>query len=125
MTPTLILETAEAEIAYGVHGPLPTADGRPPLFMIGQPMAAGGFATSASHFPDRTVVTYDPRGLGRSTRKDGRVDNVPTVQAHDVHAVIERSALVRSRCSRAAAAPGFGTPTRPTGRAPAWRPSSR
>jgi pimeloyl-ACP methyl ester carboxylesterase len=35
------------------------------------------------------VVTYDPRGLGRSTRKDGRVDNVPTVQADDVHAVIE------------------------------------
>jgi pimeloyl-ACP methyl ester carboxylesterase len=35
------------------------------------------------------VVTYDPRGLGRSTRKDGRVDNAPTVQADDVHAVIE------------------------------------
>jgi pimeloyl-ACP methyl ester carboxylesterase len=35
------------------------------------------------------VVTYDPRGLGRSTRKDGRVDNTPTVQAGDVHAVIE------------------------------------
>src|SRR4029077_15944721 len=28
-------------------------------------------------------------GLGRSTRKDGRVDNAPTVQADDVHAVIE------------------------------------
>jgi hypothetical protein len=27
--------------------------------------------------------------LGRSTRKDGRVDNAPTVQADDVHAVIE------------------------------------
>ena len=35
------------------------------------------------------MVTYDPRGLGRSTRKDGRVDNAPTVQADDVHAVIE------------------------------------
>jgi pimeloyl-ACP methyl ester carboxylesterase len=43
----------------------------------------------ASYFPDRTVITYDPRGLGRSARKDGRVDNSPTVQAHDVHAVIE------------------------------------
>src|SRR5205807_3338204 len=31
---------------------------------------------------------YDPRGLGRSIRKDGRVDNAPTVQADDVHAVI-------------------------------------
>src|SRR3982751_5082238 len=83
------LETDEADIAYDVDGPLPTADGRPPLLMIGQPMDARGFGTLASHFPDRTVVTYDPRGLGRSTRKDGRVDHAPTVQANDVHGVIE------------------------------------
>jgi pimeloyl-ACP methyl ester carboxylesterase len=89
MTTTHTLGTAEADIVYDVHGPLPTADGRPPLFVIGQPMDASGFATLASHFPDRTVVTYDPRGLGRSTRKDGGVENVPTVQADDVHAVIE------------------------------------
>src|SRR5262245_57644086 len=89
MMTTHMLETAGAGIAYDVRGPLPTADGRPPLFMIGQPMDAGGFATLAKYFPDRTVVTYDPRGLGRSTRKDGRVDNAPTVQAEDVHAVIE------------------------------------
>ena len=57
--------------------------------MVGQPMTASGFATLASHLPDRTVITYDPRGLGRSTRTDGRVDNAPTVQANDVHAVIE------------------------------------
>jgi pimeloyl-ACP methyl ester carboxylesterase len=89
MTTTHMLETAGADIACDVHGPLPTADGRPPLFMIGQPMGASGFGALASHFPDRTVVTYDPRGLGRSTRKDGRVDHSPTVQAGDVHAVIE------------------------------------
>jgi pimeloyl-ACP methyl ester carboxylesterase len=83
------LVTTEADIVYDVHGPLPPADGRPPLFMIGQPMAASGFSTLASYFPDRTVITYDPRGLGRSIRKDGRVDNAPTVQADDVHAVIE------------------------------------
>jgi pimeloyl-ACP methyl ester carboxylesterase len=35
------------------------------------------------------VITYDPRGLGRSARRDGRVDHSPTVQATDVHAVIE------------------------------------
>jgi len=35
------------------------------------------------------VVTYDPRGLGRSTRNDGRADNTPTLQAEDMHAVIE------------------------------------
>jgi pimeloyl-ACP methyl ester carboxylesterase len=89
MTTMQKLETAGADIAYDVHGPVPTADGRPPLFMIGQPMSASGFGTLASHFPDRTVVTYDPRGLGRSTRSDGRVDHSPTVQADDVHAVIE------------------------------------
>jgi pimeloyl-ACP methyl ester carboxylesterase len=82
------LETAEAGIVYDVRGPLPTADGRPPLFMIGQPMTASGFTTLASYFPDRTVITYDPRGLDRSLRKDGRVDSTPTVQAEDVHAVI-------------------------------------
>jgi pimeloyl-ACP methyl ester carboxylesterase len=89
MTTTHTLEAAEADIVYDVRGPLPTADGRPPLFMIAQPMDASGFATLASYFPDRTVVTYDPRGLGRSVRKDGRVENTPTLQAADVHAVIE------------------------------------
>ena len=89
MTTMHMLEAVDADIACDVHGPLPTADGRPPLFMVGQPMDAGGFGTLASHFPDRTVVTYDPRGLGRSTRRDGRVDHSPTVQANDVHAVIE------------------------------------
>jgi len=88
-TTTHTLDTGDAQIAYDVHGPLPTADGRPPLMMIGQPMTASGFSTLASYLPDRTVVTYDPRGLGRSTRSDGRTDNSPTVQAEDVHAVIE------------------------------------
>src|SRR4051794_15383068 len=82
------LETAGAAIAYDVRGPLPAAGGRPPLLLIGQPMTATGFTTLAGLFPDRTVVTYDPRGLGRSTRSDGRADNSPTVQASDVHALI-------------------------------------
>jgi len=82
------LVTPQAEIVYDIRGPLPTADGRPPLFMIAQPMDASGFSTLASYFSHRTVITYDPRGLGRSIRKDGRVDNAPTVQAEDVHAII-------------------------------------
>jgi pimeloyl-ACP methyl ester carboxylesterase len=89
MTTTHVLKTDEAEITYDVHGHLPTADRRPLLFMIGQPMTADGFGTLASHFPDRTVITYDPRGLGRSTRSDGRVDNSPMVQATDLHALIQ------------------------------------
>jgi pimeloyl-ACP methyl ester carboxylesterase len=86
---TQTLATTGADIVYDVHGPLPAAGGRPPLVMIAQPMDASGFKTLASYFTDRTVVTYDPRGIGRSTRKDGRVDNSPTVQAEDVHALIE------------------------------------
>lgn len=84
---TQTLQVPGATITYDVHGVLPTT-GRPPLLMIGQPMDAVGFGTLASHFPERTVVTYDPRGLGRSTRDDGRTDNDPVVQAEDLHALI-------------------------------------
>ncbi len=83
------LELPEVDLVYDVHGPLPTADGRPPLVMIGQPMDASGFQAQVALFDDRTVVTYDPRGLGRSTRKDGGVTNEPEIQAEDVHALIE------------------------------------
>ncbi|HWM73262.1 MAG TPA: alpha/beta hydrolase [Nocardioides sp.] len=89
MTETNTLEVAGATVVYDVHGPLPPADGRPPLVLIAQPMDASGFAALAPHFADRTVVTYDPRGLGRSTRSDGRTDQTPDQQAADVHALIE------------------------------------
>jgi pimeloyl-ACP methyl ester carboxylesterase len=91
MTTTITTSTLEvpgATVAYDVRGPLPTADGRPPLLAIGQPMDASGFATLASFFPDRTVVTYDPRGLGRSTRSDGSVEHRPELQAEDLHRLI-------------------------------------
>ncbi|MFI7896379.1 alpha/beta fold hydrolase [Streptomyces sp. CACIS-1.16CA] len=87
---TYTLTTAGADLVYDVRGPLPTADGRPPLFLIGHPMDASGFAALAARFPDRTVVTYDPRGLGRSRRADGRVDYTPETLADDVHAVITK-----------------------------------
>lgn len=83
------LDLPEVELVYDVHGPLPTADGRPPLVMIGQPMEASGFQAQVKLFDDRTVVTYDPRGLGRSRRKDGRDTHDPETQAEDVHALIE------------------------------------
>ncbi|WP_091329555.1 alpha/beta fold hydrolase [Geodermatophilus ruber] len=88
MTDTRTLEAPGATLTYDVHGPLPAADGQPPLVMVGQPMDASGFGTLASLFPDRTVVTYDPRGLGRSVRSDGRTDHDPEQQAEDLHGVI-------------------------------------
>ena len=79
-----VLETDGAAITYDVSG-----EGGRPLMMIGQPMDASGFVALREQFSDRTVITYDPRGLGRSTRSDGRTDNTPETQAADVHAVIE------------------------------------
>ena len=90
MSETHTLELPDVDLVYDVHGPVPTADGRPLLFMIGQPMQADGFADLAAQFPDRTVVTYDPRGLGRSNvRRDGRNDQRPEEQAADLHALVE------------------------------------
>lgn len=85
---THTLSDDDVDLVYDVTGPLPPADGGRPLVLIGQPMDASGFAALVAQFPDRTVVTYDPRGLGRSVRKDGRTDNDPVVQAGDVHRLI-------------------------------------
>ncbi len=86
---TITLDLEDVDLVYDVHGPLPAEDGRPPLVLIGQPMDASGFSTLVAEMPDRTTVTYDPRGLGRSTRRDGRVDHDPKVQAGDVRAIID------------------------------------
>jgi pimeloyl-ACP methyl ester carboxylesterase len=89
MIQTHTLAVPGVELVYDVRGPLPPVDGRPALLMVGQPMTAEGFTALAEHFPDRTVVTYDPRGLGRSIRTDGRSDNTPQQQAADLHLLIE------------------------------------
>ncbi|MEO3817368.1 alpha/beta hydrolase [Plantactinospora sp. B24E8] len=86
---THTLAVPGADLVYDVRGPLPPAGGRPSLLMIGQPMTAEGFDALAAHFTDRTVVTYDPRGLGRSTRSDGRSEHTPQQQAADLHLLIE------------------------------------
>ncbi|WP_460806352.1 alpha/beta fold hydrolase [Micromonospora zhanjiangensis] len=86
---THILALPGVDLVYDVRGPLPPDDGRPVLFLIGQPMTAEGFDALAGHLPDRTVVTYDPRGLGRSVRTDGGTDYTPQQQAADLHALIE------------------------------------
>ncbi len=60
----------------------------PILLMIGSPMGADGFASLADRFPDRTVVTYDPRGVGRSTRYDNSAQSTPDQHADDLHRLI-------------------------------------
>ena len=60
----------------------------PILLIIGSPMGADGFVTLAGHFTDRTVVTYDPRGAGRSPRTDGALVTSPDEHADDLHRLI-------------------------------------
>ena len=61
---------------------------QPVLLLIGSPMGASGFRTLAGYFTDRTVVTYDPRGVERSTRTDGTIESTPDMHAADVHQLI-------------------------------------
>jgi pimeloyl-ACP methyl ester carboxylesterase len=61
----------------------------PPLCLIGSPMGAAGFGTLAGHFADRTVVTYDPRGVERSTKDDPGAISTPEEHAEDLHRVVE------------------------------------
>jgi len=62
--------------------------GSPVLLLIGSPMGAAGFGTLSAHFPDRTVVTYDPRGVERSRRTDGAATSTPEEHADDLHRLI-------------------------------------
>jgi len=60
----------------------------PVLLLIGSPMGAAGFGSLARHFTDRTVVTYDPRGVERSERTDEAPESTPDQHADDVHRFI-------------------------------------
>ncbi|MFP5369723.1 MAG: alpha/beta fold hydrolase [Actinomycetes bacterium] len=61
----------------------------PVLLLIGSPMGAAGFGTLAGYFPDRTVVTYDPRGVERSRRTDGRPTTTPEEHADDLSRLVD------------------------------------
>ncbi|MEO5964842.1 MAG: alpha/beta hydrolase [Candidatus Limnocylindrales bacterium] len=83
---TRTLTAPGATLAYDLREAATT---EPVLLLIGSPMGAGGFATLASHFPDRTVATYDPRGVERSTKDDPTAPSTPEQHADDLHRVIE------------------------------------
>lgn len=84
---TRTLDAPGATLTYDVR---PAASGttEPPLFLIGSPMGAGGFGTLAGFFPDRTVVTYDPRGVERSIKDDPASQSTPAQHADDLHRII-------------------------------------
>jgi pimeloyl-ACP methyl ester carboxylesterase len=83
---THTIDVPGATLTYDVRGDLAQ---RPVLLMFGSPMGASGFPTLASHFTDRTVVTYDPRGVERSVRSGELTELSPDDHAADLIALIE------------------------------------
>jgi pimeloyl-ACP methyl ester carboxylesterase len=78
------LEVPGARLYYEVQGAGPV------LMLIGHPMDSSGFAPIAPLLAgDHTVVTYDPRGFGRSTIDDRDQDAKPDLLADDVRRVLE------------------------------------
>jgi pimeloyl-ACP methyl ester carboxylesterase len=84
---TQTLKLSGVTLTYDVREPASEST-EPVLLMIGSPMDAGGFAMLAGHFQDRAVVTYDPRGVGRSPRADGVTAATPDEHAEDLHRLI-------------------------------------
>jgi pimeloyl-ACP methyl ester carboxylesterase len=78
-------------LTYDVREPLEPG-GHRPLFIFGSPMGASGFEQLVSHLGDRTVITYDPRGMDRSIRTPGSELTAET-HAADYHSVIEAADL--------------------------------
>lgn len=80
---THTLDVPGARLHYEVRGSGPL------LLMIGAPMDSQGFASLAPFLSDDyTLVTYDPRGISRSTRDDPTQDDTPELLADDVYRLV-------------------------------------
>lgn len=80
-----------AVLTYDVREPETPSQHRA-LFLFGSPMAASGFEHLISHFTDRTVITYDPRGAERSTLTSGGTVS-GELHGEDLHRVAEAAGL--------------------------------
>ncbi|MBN9754717.1 MULTISPECIES: alpha/beta fold hydrolase [unclassified Pseudonocardia] len=81
---TDLLDRPGARITFDVRGSGPL------LVLAGSPMGAGPFGPLASLFADdHTVVTFDPRGTGRSVVEDPDADSPVAVRAADLAALVE------------------------------------
>jgi len=83
---TQTLEAPGATLTYDIRPNDSSTE--PILLLIGSPMGASGFGTLAGHFADRTVVTYDPRGVERSVKADPATESTPQQHADDLHRII-------------------------------------
>jgi pimeloyl-ACP methyl ester carboxylesterase len=86
-TTTHTLDVPGATLTYDVRRN--HASTEPVLLLIGSPMGAAGFGSLSQHFADRTVVTYDPRGVERSAKTDPASPVTPEVHADDLHRLIQ------------------------------------
>jgi len=78
------LDVPGARLHYEVRGSGPL------LLIIGAPMGSVFFIELADQFvADRTVLTYDPRGISRSTLTGPAGDDTPDTRAEDVRQLIE------------------------------------
>ena len=84
---THTLQVPGATLTYDIRPSATTT--QPILLLIGSPMGAAGFGTLSSHFADRTVVTYDPRGSERSEKTDPASPSTPEEHADDLHRLIQ------------------------------------
>ncbi len=85
MTPSSshVLEVPGARLHYEVRGAGPL------VVLVGSPMDADPFAPLADLLaPDHLVVTFDPRGINRSTVEDPDQDSTPALRADDVARLI-------------------------------------
>ncbi len=88
-TQTQTVEADGAIVTFDIRERADASGEHPTLVMVASPMEALGFGSLAPYFADRRVVTYDPRGVGRSTRTDGATESTPEQHADDIRRVIE------------------------------------
>jgi pimeloyl-ACP methyl ester carboxylesterase len=84
---THTLDVPGATLTYDIRRN--DASTEPILFLIGSPMGAAGFGTLSGYFPDRTLLTYDPRGSERSIKHDPSTPSTPDEHADDLHRIIQ------------------------------------
>lgn len=83
---TYTLDVPGAVLRYDVRSNEASEDSI--LLMIGSPMGARGFEPLADELEDRTVVTYDPRGVDRSRRTEEAAESTPDQHAEDLSRLI-------------------------------------
>ena len=88
---THTLDVPAATLAYDIREPVTPSDKRP-LLVFGSPMGASGFEQLVGHFIDRTVITYDPRGMERNAHEPGSEVTVE-VHAEDYHRLVAAAQL--------------------------------